>query len=129
MDEKRGIEVLTRLRDLLGAGVHPTVREAELTRSEAEWLASTKLIVLGDTKSWVSNRDSIAFEDRYVIAEVTDAAIAHLVSRKTSQPTKEPEQSKVARAFKVGLWDLMKIVLGAAASIFVAWFVWKHHWK
>lgn len=138
MTETRGIEVLSRLRDLLGAGVHPTVRDAGLTEAEARWLAQHQMITLGDTLSWVADRDKSPFEDRFVIAEITDTALSHLASSGSSPSpvvhtkAETPRVSVWSKVFQTsgkGLWDLIKIALAAAASLFVAWFVWKHKWK
>jgi len=96
INEKRGIKVLRGLRDLLGAGVHPTVRDAGLTEPEAQWLAQHQMIRLGDGLSWVKDRDKTPFEDRFVIAEITETALSHLASSGVSpQPVM---QTKVKRA-------------------------------
>jgi hypothetical protein len=138
MNEKRGIEVLARLRDLLGAGVHPTVRGASLTEAEARWLVPHRFITLGDKKTWVKDKDATPFEDRYEIAEITDAALSHLASSGSSpspvvhtkvETAPVSVWSKIFRASGTGLWDLIKIALAVAGTLFVAWFVWKNNWK
>ena len=120
MDERRGIEVLTLLRDLLRADVHPTVRNAGLTEAEALWLASHRMILLGDKNSWVKDKDATPFEDRYEIAEITDAALSHLalsgLSPSPVMQTKpmdtyiDPNRIEELRAIRNTNFDLSKLI-------------------
>jgi hypothetical protein len=120
MNEKRRIEVLTLLRNLLGADVHPTVRDAGLTEEEALWLAQHQLILLGDSKSFVKEKDAIPFEDRFVIVEITDAALAHLASSeissssvsqvKTMETYIDSNRIDELRAIQTANFDLSKLI-------------------
>ena len=137
VSEARGREILTLLRRLLDDDVHPTLRAVGVSGAEAQWLAKAQLIVLGDTRAF-GNAGNIAYEDRYVIAEISDTALAWLAKPVSSVPPihqvqiVSPPESKSAKTFRVmgkGLWDLIKIGLPIAGSLWVAWFVWKRHWK
>lgn len=84
MNEKRGTKILSKLRDLLNANVHPTVRDAGLSEAEARWLVHHRLLTLGDKNTWSKDKGATPFEDRYEVAEITDTALSHLGSSSVS---------------------------------------------
>lgn len=134
VSEARGREILTLLRKLLDDEVHPTLRDVGVSGAEAQCLAKQGLIVLGDTRSW-GNAGNIAFEDRYVIARISDSALVWLAEAELSAsppihqmqivPPAESKFVKICRWLGNKLWEILAAIV---AAVVAGWFLWKHHW-
>jgi hypothetical protein len=94
VEEKRGVEMLRRIQAKLCLNVQPTVREAGLSAGEARWMANEGLVSLGDTLAWnQAKQDTTAFEDRYVIFELSDKAKGCLIDADASLSALPPMQT------------------------------------
>ena len=126
MKEKRKLEVLSLLRELLGQGVHPTLRDAGLTEIEAQELANEGLIQIGD--------QGIGDElDRYVVADLTDRALTFLTRNKVypqshvvAHTPRRPVSERFAQALAKKTWDLIWAAGKIAVGILLGWWLKKH---
>ncbi len=128
MKEKRKIEILSRLRELLAQDVHPTLRDAEITGTEAEELCAENLVMLGDQGPQISEE-----LDRYVVAELQDKAIVLLTAEKGPPQhhvvSHAPAQSMAARTAAgvgKGLGDLFWNTVKVGAGVLIGWWITKH---
>ena len=122
MKERRKIELLGMLRELLSQDVHPMLRDAGMTEAETQELSGEGFVVLGDQGPQIADAC-----DRYVIAELTGKAIVFLTAQKVHRQqhvvTHAPERSLPAViAGDIGgrLWNLMweaaKLMLAGVAG-------------
>ena len=75
MNDKDKLVTLIRLRDMVYFGVRPTLRQCGFPTSIVEQLAKEGLIRLGDRKCG----DDL---DRYVIEEISPAALSFIMQQK-----------------------------------------------
>lgn len=138
VDEKRGRQILLRLRDMLAQDVQPSVRALGLSEAEARWMGSAGLISITEASPWTSrtNASTIPFEDRYIVIAIPDAAKIYLIDSGISPtplhqvhivPPHESKPVKTVRWLGKTLWGLILAGLLVAVGFFVERYLKKNY--
>jgi len=128
MKQKRKIEILRRIRDMLDQQVRPTLREAGLSETEFQELDKESLF----DKGFGAVEEGL---DRYVILALNARAVSVLsladepVLRVRLVPPAASRTSSFFSALRKKLWELILAALAILGIVLAAWYSWKRGWK